>query len=94
MIAINGFVWDTMANKTKGRVKKKDTECKCLICDAERTPGRRGLCLFHWNQFTYRRSLRKRGKERRDYEMKLQHLGKLLESVRGKHSKRVSEFDV
>lgn len=79
--------------RAKKLVKQKAKQCKCLQCDAEAVPGRRGLCQYHYNQFD--NQIRKLSpKKRKAFDCEQVAKGMIFESRRGKAPRSPNPFAI
>lgn len=77
--------------KAKKNIREKTSVCKCLICESQSNPRRRGLCDLHYHQFdNAKRKLPKRKQE--DFDRDQVRAGRILKSRRGNQAKSPNPF--
>jgi hypothetical protein len=79
--------------KAKKNIRAKTAVCKCLLCDRDADPRRRGLCSYHYHQFDSEKRKLPANKQGR-FDDDQVRAGNILESRRGNKPKQPNPFAV
>ena len=77
--------------KAKKNIVAKTAECKCLLCEREADPRRRGLCGFHYHQFDNEKRKQPERKQKA-FDAEQVRAGRILESRQGNKPKSPNPF--